>query len=230
MSDARTGVDAMTRHGLAGSLGLRLSWASAPWTLTVRLCTRHVLLGIPQLATTTCCCCQGAAAATCARKPCFTGHVLLSVAQVNVTAGRRTYAVCSDRPRPVLAPAAPAPAAPPSAGSGSGGSSTGGGGGGGGGGAALASDAAGSDLRSMTAPRCQPDVPMWLNVSHSVEWVALHPRLRFPGIPGLRVEAGGQVCLLGVMHFRVRAEGFGGQPGWGAACCSSPASPHSLLC
>jgi len=93
-----------------------------------------------------------------------------TVAEVNVTAGRRTYRVCSDAPRPVLAPAAaPAAAAP--------------GGGGGGGGAA--------------APRCAPDAPMWLNVSHGVEWVALHPRLAFPGIPGLRVEAGGQVLSQG---------------------------------
>jgi len=73
-----------------------------------------------------------------------------TVAEVNVTAGRRTYRVCSDAPRPVLAPAAaPAAAAP-----------------GGGGG-------------------------------HGVEWVALHPRLAFPGIPGLRVEAGGQVLSQG---------------------------------
>ena len=111
-----------------------------------------------------------------------------------MTAGRRTYAVCSDRPRPVLAPAAPAPAPQPRAGSGSG--VSGNGSTAGGGGAALASDAAGSDLRTVMAPRCRPDAPMWLNVSHGVEWVALHPRLRFPGIPGLRVEAGGQVCWL----------------------------------
>ncbi|KAK9837118.1 hypothetical protein WJX81_003998 [Elliptochloris bilobata] len=71
-----------------------------------------------------------------------------TVAEVNVTAGRRTYAVCSDRPRPVLAPAAPSPAAAPISGL-------------------------------------------------SVEWVALHPRLRYPGIPGLRVEAGGQVLSQG---------------------------------
>lgn len=129
-------------------------------------------------------------------------HSLCAVhaAQVNVTAGRRTYAVCSDRPRPVLAPAAPAPAPPPRAGSGSGGP----GNGSAGGGAALASDAAGADLRAVMAPRCRPGAPMWLNVSHGVEWVALHPRLRFPGIPGLRVEAGGQVCLLELTAARLR--------------------------
>lgn len=140
-----------------------------------------------------------------------------------MTAGRRTYAVCSDRPRPVLAPAAPAPPPPPRAGSGSGGP---GNGSTGGGGAALASDAAGSALRTVMAPRCRPDAPMWLNVSHGVEWVALHPRLRFPGIPGLRVEAGGQVCLLAL-----RAWGYYGLGGCGpvAACHSSVAFARSLL-
>jgi hypothetical protein len=107
-----------------------------------------------------------------------------TVAEVNVTAGRRTYRVCSDAPRPVLAPAAAPAAAAPGAG------------GGGTAGAAATGGAAGG-WAAAAAPRCAPDAPMWLNVSHGVEWVALHPRLAFPGIPGLRVEAGGQVLSQG---------------------------------
>lgn len=43
---------------------------------------------------------------------------------------------------------------------------------------------------------CKPNFPMQLNVSHGTEWVSLHPGLRWPGVPGLRVEVNGQVGRL----------------------------------
>lgn len=42
-------------------------------------------------------------------------------------------------------------------------------------------------------PACVPNSRMWLNVSHTTEWVSLHPGLRWPGVTGLRVEVNGQV-------------------------------------
>jgi hypothetical protein len=42
-------------------------------------------------------------------------------------------------------------------------------------------------------PACTPNSLMWLNVSHETDWVSLHPGLRWPGVPGLRVEVNGQV-------------------------------------
>lgn len=43
-----------------------------------------------------------------------------------------------------------------------------------------------------------PNAPMWLNVSHKTDWVSLQPGLRWPGVPGLRVEVNGQVrCMIG---------------------------------
>ncbi|CAL8464733.1 g4268 [Coccomyxa elongata] len=44
---------------------------------------------------------------------------------------------------------------------------------------------------------CKPNSPMQLNVSHGTEWVSLHPGLRWPGVPGLRVEVNGQVLSQG---------------------------------
>lgn len=46
---------------------------------------------------------------------------------------------------------------------------------------------------STASGACMPNLPMWLNVSHKTEWVSLHPGLRWPGVPGLRVEVNGQV-------------------------------------
>ncbi|KAK9917087.1 hypothetical protein WJX75_000778 [Coccomyxa subellipsoidea] len=44
---------------------------------------------------------------------------------------------------------------------------------------------------------CMPNAPMWLNVSHKTDWVSLQPGLRWPGVPGLRVEVNGQVLSQG---------------------------------
>ena len=49
---------------------------------------------------------------------------------------------------------------------------------------------------SGAAGGCRPNLPMWLNVSHRTDWVSLQPGLRWPGVPGLRVEVNGQVpCM-----------------------------------
>jgi hypothetical protein len=44
---------------------------------------------------------------------------------------------------------------------------------------------------------CAPNARMWLNVSAGVDWVALHPGLRWAGAQGLRCEVNGQVLSAG---------------------------------
>lgn len=49
-----------------------------------------------------------------------------------------------------------------------------------------------------------PNAPMWLNVSHTTDWVSLQPGLRWPGVPGLRVEVNGQVrCMIDASFLKV---------------------------
>ena len=65
-------------------------------------------------------------------------------------------------------------------------------------------------------PECVPNERMWLNVSHSVDWVSLHPGLRWPGVPGLRVEVNGQVlCMSSCQVVCLCAAGEGSR---GRAC------------
>ena len=48
-----------------------------------------------------------------------------------------------------------------------------------------------------SASICLPDTSMQLNVSSDVNYVTLHPALRYPEIQNLRVEVAGQVLSQG---------------------------------